>query len=537
MKKSPLLGALPIIAQALGRQRGIQVVIGGSRAFTDFQTITIPALPPDDRQTAILANGYIDHESAHIRYTDPACPKPSGLVGVLLNVFEDIRVERALSQAYPGSRHNLAALIAALEAEKPVAPDPSADVIEQVVMGLLALLRTQVLDQTALAATAAIMEARLASRLSDTVWNPVRALAFEVQSARSTQDALALAEAVVRLLTQAASGAAANAPVPAEGDPDTADENPQDAPHAVSNEAGAAPLTVSQVQALTALMATTASVPAADVGACAAAALNTQAALTEAYAVTMANYESPPPCPAAHALLHEVRAATGVLRRRLAHVVQARCQATTVLGRRGRRLAGAALYRLTVGDPRLFCRQIDGEALDTAISVLLDRSGSMVSEMMIASRAVLALALALDELAGVACHVAAFPGEREGLMPLKEINERARHVAGRFELKASGATPLAAALWRVAFDLTLRPVARRCVVVITDGQPDDSVAARDIIARCRQSGIEVVGLGIGLSLSQLQAVFGAAEAQAINHIHDVAPALFDLLAQRLTVAA
>ncbi|MBK8185608.1 MAG: hypothetical protein IPK63_23035 [Candidatus Competibacteraceae bacterium] len=75
------------------------------------------------------------------------------------------------------------------------------------------------------------------------------------------------------------------------------------------------------------------------------------------------------------------------------------------------------------------------------------------------------------------------------------------------------------------------------MVVITDGQPDDSVAARDIIARCRQSGIEVVGLGIGLSLSQLQAVFGAAEAQAINHIHDVAPALFDLLAQRLTVAA
>lgn len=534
MKKSPLLGALPIIAQALGRQRGIQVVIGGSRAFTDFQTITIPALPPDDRQAAILANGYIDHESAHVRHTDPACPKPSGLVGVLLNVFEDIRVERALSQAYPGSRHNLAALIAALEAEKPVAPDPSADLIEQVVMGLLALLRTQLLGQTALAATAAIMEARLASCLSEGVWNSVRALAFEVQSARSTQDALGLAEAVVQLLTQAA----ANAPAPedGEGDPDTADANPQDAPHAVGNEAGAAPLTPGQVEALTALVATTVSVPAADVGARAAAALNTQAALTEAYAVTMANYELPPPHRVAQGMLYEVRAATAALRRRLAHVVQARCQATTVLGRRGRRLDGAALYRLTVGDPRVFCHRIEGEALDTAISVLLDRSGSMDVLLGLASQAVLALALALDEMPGVTCQVAAFPGEREGLLPLKGINERTARVAGRFGLTASGSTPLAAALWRVAFDLTSQRVARRCVIVITDGQPDDPAATRDIIARCRQSGIEVVGLGVGLSLSQTQAVFGVADARAIAAIRELAPALFGLLAQRLTVA-
>lgn len=79
-------------------------------------------------------------------------------------------------------------------------------------VGLWALLRTRVLGQTALAATAAVMEARLASRLSDAVWNPLRALAFEVQSALSTQDALALAEAVVQLLAQAVSAAADNAP-------------------------------------------------------------------------------------------------------------------------------------------------------------------------------------------------------------------------------------------------------------------------------------------------------------------------------------
>ena len=70
MKKNPLLGALPILAKMLGRRLGVQVVIGADAAHTDGQTIYLPALPADDAALAILANGYIDHEAAHLRYTD-----------------------------------------------------------------------------------------------------------------------------------------------------------------------------------------------------------------------------------------------------------------------------------------------------------------------------------------------------------------------------------------------------------------------------------------------------------------------------------
>ena len=38
--KSSLVGALPLIAQMLGRKRGLRVVIEGQRAFTDFLTFT-----------------------------------------------------------------------------------------------------------------------------------------------------------------------------------------------------------------------------------------------------------------------------------------------------------------------------------------------------------------------------------------------------------------------------------------------------------------------------------------------------------------
>ena len=78
MKKNPLLGALPIIATLLGQKLGVKVVIGGRQAATDGQVIVLPSLPADgDPSLAVLANGYIDHEAAHIRLhrlLDPASP-------------------------------------------------------------------------------------------------------------------------------------------------------------------------------------------------------------------------------------------------------------------------------------------------------------------------------------------------------------------------------------------------------------------------------------------------------------------------------
>ena len=78
-KKSPLLGALPIIAQALGRGLGVNVVIGGSQACTNGRTVYLPELPAEGESLAVLANGFIDHEAAHIRYTDFTVQKPQGL--------------------------------------------------------------------------------------------------------------------------------------------------------------------------------------------------------------------------------------------------------------------------------------------------------------------------------------------------------------------------------------------------------------------------------------------------------------------------
>ncbi|MEZ5577761.1 MAG: hypothetical protein R3F44_19830, partial [Candidatus Competibacteraceae bacterium] len=204
MKKNPLLGALPILAKMLGRRLGVQVVIGGSKAQTDGQTIHLPALPVDDAALAVLANGYIDHEAAHLRYTDFAAGKPPGMTGAFSNLLEDIRIEQALGAAYPGSRDNLAALVAVLEAEHPCMPPADAAIDRQVLAGLFALLRARVLGQTALAPAAATLEARLEHQLPEGVVTKLLALAFEVRHAASTTEVIALAQRIVAMLAEEA---------------------------------------------------------------------------------------------------------------------------------------------------------------------------------------------------------------------------------------------------------------------------------------------------------------------------------------------
>ena len=252
----------------------------------------------------------------------------------------------------------------------------------------------------------------------------------------------------------------------------------------------------------------------------------------------LAEYGDPPPDRGdAAAAVATARAATAALRRRLGALVQASVEDDRRCGRRGRRLDTGSLHRPCVGRPVRFGAREVRDAPKTAVGLLLDRSGSMTGLVTLAGQAVLATALALETVPDVACWAAAFPGaNRDGVIPLKPFAARAARVAGRFDLWAGGGTPLAGALWRAAYELLRRPEPRRLVVVATDGQPDDPDGARDAIGRCRAGGIEVLGLGIGQSLAEVEAVFGARAGAAIGSIEGLAPALFALLERRLTRA-
>ncbi len=63
--------SLPLVAAALGRKYGLKIIIGGTEAMTDGDTIFLPTLPLDSPVEMVnLARAFLDHEAAHIRDTD-----------------------------------------------------------------------------------------------------------------------------------------------------------------------------------------------------------------------------------------------------------------------------------------------------------------------------------------------------------------------------------------------------------------------------------------------------------------------------------
>lgn len=103
-------GSLPLVAKALGRKYGLNVVISSKvgAPHTDGRTIYLPALPPSNADKAeVWLNGFIDHEAGHVRFTDFESLKGLTKLELLFaNVLEDPRIERCMTETYPGCRYN-----------------------------------------------------------------------------------------------------------------------------------------------------------------------------------------------------------------------------------------------------------------------------------------------------------------------------------------------------------------------------------------------------------------------------------------------
>jgi nitric oxide reductase activation protein len=213
--------------------------------------------------------------------------------------------------------------------------------------------------------------------------------------------------------------------------------------------------------------------------------------------------------------------------------------------RSGRRLDARRLYRAAVGDERVFARRSPRPAPNTAVHLLVDLSGSMrdavtrangeqTSRGRLALEAALALALALSGVPGVAVAATAFPGlggREDRVVRILPYGATVRARAGAFVQSPRGDTPLTAALWHAAAALLERAEERRVALVLTDGQPNDAASTRRLLARCRASGLEVIGVGIQVDVSPLFDV-----AVEVREVADLKRALFGV-AERLLMAA
>jgi len=106
-------------AKTFGKKHDINVVFRGTDAKTDGSTIQLPALDQTkeltERQVSI-GRGYVDHEAGHIRHTErkiwvnaikQAIDCGDTQLPALMNALEDVRIERLINDEYAGSKYNL----------------------------------------------------------------------------------------------------------------------------------------------------------------------------------------------------------------------------------------------------------------------------------------------------------------------------------------------------------------------------------------------------------------------------------------------
>jgi Mg-chelatase subunit ChlD len=551
--------SLPVVAMAMGDKMGVKVRIQGSQAMTDGNTIYLPVLPEGDESAWILARGYLDHEAGHVRHTDFSVKEDTPIHKALANILEDIRTEQAMGWTYPGCAVNLRNLANHLAHEGSFTP--SANKPEQLFLGwILAECRSHVLKQSVLVPVAQKARKSLVKRLGVVLVNQTEALLKRVESLSTTRQAHDLAEEILDLLRQAQNQRPQKAA--SQTNKKKSEEQPTPSPESKSDKQGnEAPEDSSSEESPSGsdkndTVNDSVSSPAAskdtlkrilgkdpgsfgDLGQMTAEALQAASdqavkeigmeSMTGIYPgeqlakeVTCGN---PPD-------LHQVRHETVALRSKLARLVQASKLKRSCAGRLGRLVDHRTLHRLPAGDPRVFRRKEEKRAINTAVIVLLDRSGSMSgARMELARKTVLALADVLGTIPGISVSTGAFPGKEGAVVSMTPFGRTASQTKNNYAMTANGGTPLAQALGWARVQMAVRQEQRKILLVATDGQPSNPALVRALLEKLETEGVELMGLGI---LDQGTTRHFFARHRTVQSLGELPAAVFELFQEALT---
>ena len=145
----------------------------------------------------------------------------------------------------------------------------------------------------------------------------------------------------------------------------------------------------------------------------------------------------------------------------------------------------------------------------------------------------LAVALALESIPGVNPAVTFFDNLNTGEIRLRQgLRHGERVDMARFDVMPYGGTPMAEAIWHAAHEVTKCKEQRKLIICITDGQPNDIPATKEVIGLCNASGVETVGIGI--ETDHVTTLFR--RAVTIQSAAELRGTLFELLGNSLIAA-
>lgn len=507
LREKDILGCLPLLASVLGNTYGVHVRIGGSDACTDGNMIQLPSLPVDcGEELLLLVRGFIDHESAHIRYTDFKAFKEAALDAVTKNLFnaiEDWRVENRLAAVFPGCRHNFHELIRRFFVE-----DATRERAGEISLALsvlnYVLLTVRSWDVPEVSQPLGEETTSLDTHFPGMRQSLDLILAQIRQGCPDTSSAIHYARQLAHCLkswkspSQEEQHQESGTRTENTSAPEKAREasTPEASAHGTSSaENSCSPAEETGQDILSGIPSIVDTLPV-DMGNWLGKQLEAHAEGESGRKVEMAVEGF---CEV-HLLPDQdrekaVRMATA-LKARMLGLLQAHTLRHAISGRQGK-LETGKLYRLSTGSPRVFQKRASVHKLDTAVHILLDSSGSMHGESIkLAVQACYAVGKALEHLSGISLGITSFPAYREGKIGVFPLVRHGQKMTDRMQMQAHGGTPLAEALWWVMRQMFILKENRKVVLILTDGVPDDVTQCLQALEALRKIGVEVYGIGM-----------------------------------------
>ena len=560
--RNPFLNALPVIANSLADTLGVRVVMNAGRPHTDGNTIFLPGLDGDKPESRKLGIGYIAHEGGHCRFSDFTLLKlMTPIEKHVSNLLEDIYVEKSMANVFPGVKLYLAEMVEGLVETKFFVESPEDATPTQLMQSfMLYRLRADMLEQDSIAELADKMEARVREIIPVGMLTKLEALMFQVDECKNSQDVLDLTRAIILMMEDEAKKEEEKEKEQKEKDAQNNEQTDPSQPQDQSGDAeqqdgkdgqsssgqdegedddaqqGSGNGHGDDDQMASEIIKSILSAGEDE------AIKTTDEALEEALG-TMEDYSAPSNVepfkskgyPHAHvpqinieAEKNRVSGVSNAIRVRTQSLLQAQTQAVKRNTMMGTKLNVKNLHRARL-DGQVFQKTKEGIKIDTAIAILVDRSGSMSGEkIQLAMDAALTATMAFDR-PGVKTAVYAFPycdGPDSNVM-LKHWDAQPASVIPTYRaIGVDGSTPLAEAMMGVGIDLMSRPETRKVLLVATDGDPDGIAQSHWVINLARRSGMEVLGIGI---MNDAKKVFGQQWASNISDIEQLPAAMIGML--------
>lgn len=537
--------ALPILLSALGGKLGIKLNICGERAFTDGESITIPSLPLNESpELRVLAYGYGGHEASHVKHTDMVVyrdfAKQGEFARKLLNIIEDIRIERAIMAEFPGMVKTLKSLVEYIVNNQPRAfgapclNDAPADILTA---WLLISRRHRVLKQSALATNDAIAEDVMRKAFGDDFVDQLEAILACLPSMpfgkERTVESVKVAQAILDLIQDSQK----NEPESKQEKSDKSEKSSGDNSNEDSNDdsgtdgsqkgnddsnnqgsgsdkgKNTADQTNSQNKKQDKNLKELAKSGddakcfnnelASDLGDVLKDLLNKQTfsekSVSNDAPVSELNKYDGRPEKGGSIDIARAKSLSGPLRQRLRVLVEGNARVRPRAQTVGNRLVASKLSRVAIGDYRVFSKKVDAKTTHAAVHIMVDASSSMrigdrITE---ASIGALALAEAFDSMKEVNLGVSSFGGVDFSyrIHHGKRLTNKSRQ---NMAILPGGSTPLDKALITVSGILLSQPEERKVVLILTDGEPTKKEASINMINSLKSAGVIVLGIGIAI---------------------------------------